>query len=114
MALQVADAVPQPTATGGCWYRYSGNQPMRNAAIADAQVAAGTIDAATVAVCAPSAHKVIWRRWNETKTTLGSAPRGVPHSPTLPPTRSPRCTLTSCSVPVPAHRRLTPTPRGSP
>lgn len=62
--------VSATTNSGGCWFRFGGNQPMRNAALARALVSNGDVDAAVVALCAPRAHRAIWRRWSEAKAHL--------------------------------------------
>lgn len=57
----------------GCWFRFGGNQVMRNTALARSLVARGGADRAVVALCAPTSHRAIWRRWAETITRLGVA-----------------------------------------
>ncbi len=64
--LSVAPAVDD----GGCWFRFGGNQPMRNVALARRLVGRGDFDEAVVALCAPHAHRAIWRRWAEAKAHL--------------------------------------------
>lgn len=54
----------------GCWYRFGGNQAMRNVALARSLVARGVADRAVVALCAPGEHHSIWRRWAEAKSHL--------------------------------------------
>jgi hypothetical protein len=64
---------PIPVAGGasqGCWFRFGGNQIMRNAALARSLVTRGVADRAVVALCAPKAHHAIWRRWRETTSLL--------------------------------------------
>lgn len=56
--------------TGGCWFRLGGNQPMRNVALARTLVSRGDVSDAVVALCAPRAHHVMWRRWAEAKAHL--------------------------------------------
>lgn len=56
--------------TGGCWFRFGGNQVMRNVALARSLVLQGASDSAVVALCAPSGHRAIWRRWIEAKERL--------------------------------------------
>lgn len=65
--LTVSDSAD---ATCGCSFRRGGNQPMRNAALAAMLVANGIVDDATTALCAPRAHRAIWRRWSEAKALL--------------------------------------------
>lgn len=43
---------------------------MRQVALAKAAVAHGMADEAAVALCAPWAHRAIWRRWAEAKAAL--------------------------------------------
>lgn len=58
-------------ATGAmCPFATSGNQPMRNVALAAALVADGEADVATFAVCAPDEHGALWRRWDDVRRTL--------------------------------------------
>jgi hypothetical protein len=54
----------------GCWFRFGGNQPMRNVALARTMIGNGEVDDAVVALCAPRAHRAIWRRWEEAKAHL--------------------------------------------
>lgn len=56
------------TETAGCWYRTSASQPMRNVALAGVLRQDG-IDA-RYALCAPRAHREIWRRWDEVHRVL--------------------------------------------
>lgn len=59
---------PIPTSDptpAGCWFRFGGNQIMRNAALARVLVGRGATRT-VVALCAPAAHSAIWRRWTET------------------------------------------------
>ena len=56
--------------TQGCWFRFGANQPMRNVALARTLIRQSDVDDATVALCAPSVHKEIWRRWAEAKKLL--------------------------------------------
>jgi hypothetical protein len=58
---------------GGCWFRFGGNQPMRNVALARTLVSRGDVDDAVVALCAPRGHRAIWRRWDEAKAHLAAA-----------------------------------------
>lgn len=62
--------VPATTDSGGCWFRFGGNQPMRNVALGRTLVITGDVDDAVVALCAPRAHRSIWRRWEEAKARL--------------------------------------------
>jgi hypothetical protein len=55
---------------GGCWFRFGGNQIMRNAALARSLVTRGMAERAVVALCAPAAHRAIWRRWAEATSLL--------------------------------------------
>ena len=57
---------------GGCWFRFGGNQPMRNIALARTMVSGGDVDDAVVALCAPRVHRAIWRRWAEAKAHLAA------------------------------------------
>lgn len=66
---------------GGCWFRLSGNQPMRNVALARTLVNEGTVDEAVVALCAPRGHRSIWRRWTEAKALLATAGIGLADLP---------------------------------
>jgi hypothetical protein len=50
---------------GGCWVRRGLNQPMRNLALAHTFLADGDADRVVFAVCAPSAHEAMWRRFAE-------------------------------------------------
>lgn len=50
---------------GGCWFRFGGNQVMRNTALARSLVSTGQADRAVVALCAPAGHRAVWRRWHE-------------------------------------------------
>jgi hypothetical protein len=59
-----------PVYDGGCWFRFGGNQVMRNVALARSLVSRGATDRAVVGLCAPNGHRAIWRRWNETKQQL--------------------------------------------
>ena len=59
-----------PVDDGGCWFRFGGNQVMRNVALARSLVSRGATDRAVVGLCAPNGHRAIWRRWNETKQQL--------------------------------------------
>lgn len=54
----------------GCWFRFGGNQVMRNVALARTLVSEGSANSAVVALCAPLAHQAIWRRWAEAKERL--------------------------------------------
>jgi hypothetical protein len=63
----------QAEGEGGCWFRFGGNQPMRNVALARTLVSRGDVDDAVVALCAPQAHRAIWRRWAEAKAHLAGA-----------------------------------------
>jgi hypothetical protein len=54
----------------GCWFRASGNQPMRNLALARTLLSSGEAARAVVALCAPAKHQRIWRRWDETTKRL--------------------------------------------
>ena len=54
----------------GCWFRFGGNQAMRNVALARTLVERQAADSAVVALCAPKAHHEIWRRWAEVKRRL--------------------------------------------
>jgi hypothetical protein len=54
----------------GCWFQFSGNQVMRNTAVAASLVSRGIADRAIVALCAPSAHTSIWRRWSAATARL--------------------------------------------
>lgn len=54
----------------GCWFRFGGNQAMRNVALARSIVERHAADNAVVALCAPKAHHEIWRRWAEAKSHL--------------------------------------------
>lgn len=60
----------QAVSGGGCWFRFGGNQVMRNVALARSLVSRGATDRAVVGLCAPNGHRAIWRRWNETKQQL--------------------------------------------
>lgn len=62
--------VSATTGGGGCWFRFGGNQPMRNVALARTLVSKGEVDDAVVALCAPRAHRAIWRQWEEAKAHL--------------------------------------------
>jgi hypothetical protein len=62
--------VVEPSDNGGCWFRFGGNQAMRNVALARTLVQRGDVHGATVALCAPGAHDAIWRRWAEAKSHL--------------------------------------------
>jgi hypothetical protein len=63
-----------PTAEdAGCWFRFGGNQTMRNVALARTLVGRGDVDDAVFALCAPRAHRAIWRRWAEAKARLAGA-----------------------------------------
>lgn len=57
-------------ASRGCWFRFGGNQIMRNAALARSLVSRGQADSAVVALCAPSGHHSIWRRWHDATSRL--------------------------------------------
>ncbi len=59
---------PSGTDIAGCWYRTSASQPMRNVALAGVLRQDG-IDA-RYALCAPSAHREIWRRWDDIHRVL--------------------------------------------
>ena len=61
------------TDDSGCWFRFGGNQAMRNVALARTIVENGQADSAVVALCAPEAHHKIWRRWAEAKQRLLAA-----------------------------------------
>lgn len=54
----------------GCWFRFGGNQVMRNVALARSLVSQGSADSAVVALCAPRGHRALWRRWAEAKARL--------------------------------------------
>lgn len=43
---------------------------MRNVALGRALVSNGDADDVVVALCAPRAHRAIWRRWEEAKARL--------------------------------------------
>lgn len=61
-------ATRQPTGLaddGGCAVRLGRNQPMRNLAMARLAVRDGSLAAAAFALCAPSGHRAIWRRFDE-------------------------------------------------
>ena len=62
--------VSATTDRGGCWFRFGGNQPMRNVALGRALLSNGDVDDVVVALCAPRAHRAIWRRWEEAKAHL--------------------------------------------
>jgi hypothetical protein len=64
------DGVPvsKPTGlsdTGGCIVRGGRNQPMRNLALAHVLLTDDEADRAVYALCAPSKHAAIWRRFEE-------------------------------------------------
>lgn len=54
----------------GCWFRFGGNQVMRNVALARSLLSEGSAGSAVVALCAPKGHQAIWRRWAEAKARL--------------------------------------------
>lgn len=54
----------------GCWFRFGGNQVMRNTALARSIVSRGQANRAVVALCAPAGHHSIWRRWHEATSNL--------------------------------------------
>jgi len=58
------------TPDGGCTYRLGVNQPMRNVALAGLW---GQRDQVQVvyALCAPTRHQAMWRRWQEAQDALG-------------------------------------------
>ncbi len=62
--------VPAAAMEGGCWFRFGGNQPMRNVALARVLISRGDVEHAALALCAPRAHRAIWRRWAEAKAHL--------------------------------------------
>jgi hypothetical protein len=68
--------LPEPTVSGspsddgGCLVRGGRNQPMRNLALAHLLVAKGELDGAVYALCAPSAHPTIWRRYQEFRSVF--------------------------------------------
>jgi hypothetical protein len=66
-AIGILSEAPSGT---GCWWRASGNQPMRLFALAKALVNDGEASSARVALCAPLSHRSIWRRWAETAARL--------------------------------------------
>ena len=49
---------------------------MRNVALGRTLVINGDVDDVVVALCAPRAHRSIWRRWEEAKARLAGA--GIP------------------------------------
>lgn len=55
---------------GGCWFRFGGNQVMRNVALARTLVSGGAAAFMVMALCAPAGHRSIWRRWAEVKGRL--------------------------------------------
>ncbi len=59
---------PSGTDVSGCWYRTSASQPMRNVALVGVLRDDG-IDA-RYALCAPAAHREIWRRWDDVHHVL--------------------------------------------
>ncbi|MDQ3483924.1 MAG: hypothetical protein M3445_00660, partial [Actinomycetota bacterium] len=59
-----------PGVDDGCWFRFGGNQVMRNVALARSLVSQGSADSAVVALCAPRGHRAVWRRWAEAKERL--------------------------------------------
>ena len=70
-AIGILSEVPSGT---GCWWRASGNQPMRLFALAKALVNDGLASSARLALCAPLRHRSIWRRWAETNARLEGSP----------------------------------------
>lgn len=54
----------------GCPFRATGNQPMRNVALASSLLASGEADRATFVLCAHDDHQVIWRRWADAQARL--------------------------------------------
>ena len=57
---------PTPRADdGGCWVRSGRSQPMRNLALAHLLVAEGDVDEVVFALCAPTGHAAMWRRFKE-------------------------------------------------
>jgi heterodisulfide reductase subunit A-like polyferredoxin len=46
---------------------------MRKLALARTLVSRGDVDDTVVALCAPQAHRAIWRRWAEAKAHLAGA-----------------------------------------
>jgi hypothetical protein len=68
--------LPEPDAAcGGCWLRRGNSQPMRNLALAHLLVGDGEFDRAIYALCAPSAHPTIWRRFSEFRALFGDTDR---------------------------------------
>ncbi|MDQ3177738.1 MAG: hypothetical protein M3Q72_09365 [Actinomycetota bacterium] len=56
--------------TSGCWFRFGGNQVMRNVALGRSLIERGAADEVVVALCAPNGHRAVWRRWAEAKQRL--------------------------------------------
>lgn len=63
-------AGPSLPSAAMCPFAFSGNQPMRNLALAAALIADGEADSATFALCAHDDHQAIWRRWRHVQTLL--------------------------------------------
>jgi hypothetical protein len=59
-----------PSNDGGCLLRDGRNQPTRNLALANLLVAEGKYDKVVYALCAPTAHATIWRRYEEFRSVF--------------------------------------------
>ncbi len=73
-AERLSDVTWNQPADGGCPFRLGGNQPMRNIALAVAEIEAGDADTVTYALCAPEHNATIWRRWREAKALYQHVP----------------------------------------
>lgn len=65
----------------GCPFRATGNQPMRNVALASSLLASGEADRATFVLCAHDDHQVIWRRWADAQVHLAGTDVGFAELP---------------------------------
>ncbi|RLV47717.1 hypothetical protein D9V37_16345 [Nocardioides mangrovicus] len=66
----VIEAPTDAADDGGCWVRADRSQPMRNLALGHLLIEQAEADVVTFALCAPSAHPTIWRRFEEFAAVL--------------------------------------------
>jgi len=62
-----------PTCAGGCEFLEL-NQPMRNVALARALIDRGDADQVTVALCAPTGNRNVWRQWARARHAFARVP----------------------------------------
>jgi hypothetical protein len=97
---------------GGCLVRRGRSQPMRNLALAHLLVSAGDADRVVYALCAPSGHRTIWRRFAEVlhafPDTATCVVRGLP-AETIAALHTDGGTALAAQYPLPELRWPAPT-----